>query len=116
MVKNATPADTVKFRYYAYDWDNDNLYTFRLDSKRQKTGLTYQIEYKLTEDGKDPVTKTLDVKGDKFQSFYVPEDKTLSEIYLVNNDGGDQRKLKLDRSKLQYGVWLCQDFDKLKLE
>ena len=115
-LKNATPADTVKFRYYAYDWDNDNLYTFRLDSKRQKTGLTYQIEYKLTEDGKDPITKTLDVKGDKFQSFYVPEDKTLSEIYLVNNDGGDQRKLKLDRSKLQYGVWLCQDFDKLKLE
>lgn len=74
-LKNATPADTVKFRYYAYDWDNDNLYTFRLDSKRQKTGLTYQIEYKLTEDGKDPITKTLDVKGDKFQSFYVPEDK-----------------------------------------
>lgn len=115
-LKNTTSQDTIKFRYFAYGWDDENLYTFRLDSKRQKTGLTYQIEYKLTESGKEPVVQTLDVKGDKFQSFYVPEGKTLSEIYLVSNDTGDQRKLKLDRKKLQYGVWLCHDFDRLKLE
>ena len=108
--------DTLRFRYYAYDWDDRNLYTFRLDSKRQKTGLTYQIEYVLTENGQSPVTKTLDVKGDKFQSFYVPQGKTLSEIYLVSNDQNDVRKLKLDRSKLEYGAWVCQDFNHLKLE
>ena len=74
-LKDPTAQDTIKFRYYAYGWDDENLYTFRLDSKRQKTGLTYHIEYTLTESGKDPVVTTLNVKGDKFQSFNVPEDK-----------------------------------------
>ena len=39
------PTDKISFKYYVYDWDNENLYLFMLDQKRQVTGETYTLEY-----------------------------------------------------------------------
>ena len=36
------------FRYWVYDWDNENVYLFQLDQKRQSTGNTYGMEYVTT--------------------------------------------------------------------
>ena len=40
-----SPADTLHFKYYVYDWGNEDLMLFKLDSRRRNSGLTYQIEY-----------------------------------------------------------------------
>ena len=42
-----SPSDTLHFKYYIYDWGNENLLLFKLDSRRQKTGLTYQFQPRL---------------------------------------------------------------------
>ena len=39
------PEQRINFRYWVYDWDNDNVYIFQLDQKRQSTGDTYKMEY-----------------------------------------------------------------------
>ena len=49
------PTQRINFRYWVYDWDDDNVYIFQLDQKRQATGDTYKMEY---------VTSYMDLKGD----------------------------------------------------
>ena len=41
------PSSFILFKYFVYDWDDENLYLFQLDSKRQVTGETYTLEYML---------------------------------------------------------------------
>ena len=36
--------DTVRFKYQSDDWDNNHLYVFQLDSKRQLSGEEYTLE------------------------------------------------------------------------
>jgi len=40
--------DTIRFKYESDDWNDENLYVFQLDSKRQVTGETYVLEYDLS--------------------------------------------------------------------
>lgn len=37
------PTQRINFRYFIYDWDDDNVYIFQLDQKRQSTGDTYKV-------------------------------------------------------------------------
>ena len=51
--KGGGPNDTLRFTYYINDWDNDGLLLFKLDNKRQRTGLTYELEYRLKGEGEN---------------------------------------------------------------
>lgn len=97
--------ETVQFKYHVYEWDNENLYMFMLDQKRQVTGETYKLEYVtgyLDEYGDlHKQSTTLDLKDDKFQSFYVPQNSTLLDVFLMS---GDDKKLRIDKSKLHTGI------------
>ena len=37
------PTQRINFRYFIYDWNDDNVYIFQLDQKRQSTGDTYKV-------------------------------------------------------------------------
>lgn len=98
------PTDKISFKYYVYDWDNKNLYLFMLDQKRQVTGETYTLEYVtgFMDDNGDlqkNVTR-LDLKEDKFQSFYVPANSDLLDVFLMSGE----KKLRLDKNKLHTGI------------
>ena len=114
--KDVTKTDTLTFTYQVFDWDNDRLYTFQLDSKRQAENRSYLLEYTTKKDGGQATTKTLELKNDKFQSFYVPEDETLTNVNLISANNGNQQKLKMDLNKLMYGVWLSDAFMRPRLE
>lgn len=107
--------DSISFRYFIYDWDDDNLYTFQLDSKRQLLGETYSLEYVVsyTDAGgeRQVETKTLELQGKTFQSFYVHKDQTLQDVFLKNGD----RKLRLNKARLHTGVTLDPDFGTTRL-
>ena len=84
---SASPQDTLHFRYDIFDWGNDRTLVFKLDSRRQKTGLTYQLEYEFKSlDGQKKRTHTRSLKGNTFQSIYIPEDSTLGSMYFVSNE------------------------------
>ena len=110
-----TEKDTIRFEYYIYDWNDDDLYTFQLDSKRQLSGETYKLEYVVSytdAQGELQVeNKTLELQGKTFQSFYVDEGQTLQDVFLQNND----RKLRLNKARLHAGVTLDPDFSTTKL-
>ena len=114
--KDVTKTDTLTFTYQVFDWDNDRLYTFQLDSKRQAENRSYLLEYTTKKDGGQTTTKTLELKNDKFQSFYVPEDETLTGLNLVSDNNGNKQKLKMDLNKLMYGVWLSDAYTRPRLE
>ena len=107
---SASPADTLHFRYDIFDWDNDDLLLFKLDSRRRNSALTYKIEL-VTEDitGKITETTTLDLKGSSFQSFYRPKDRNVKEVYLVSNGN----RLKLDNNRLMWGANLSDKLNRL---
>ena len=105
-----SPADTLHFKYYVYDWGNEDLMLFKLDSRRRNSGLTYQIEYVLENStGSIVENKTLDLKGNSFQSFYRPEDRDVKEIFLVSNGN----RLKLDQKRLMWGANLSDKLNRL---
>ena len=114
--KDVAQTDTTTFTYQVFDWDDDRLYTFQLDSKRQAENRSYLLEYTTKKDGGQTTTKTLELKNDKFQSFYVPEDETLTNVNLISANNGNQQKLKMDLNKLMYGVWLSDAFMRPRLE
>ena len=104
------PTQCYKFRYFINDWDNENLYIFQLDQKRQATGKNYSLEC---------VTGSIDEKGDmhknstvlelaakSFQSFYVPKGQDLLDVFLLDGD----KKLRLDKRKLHRGIDLNEAF------
>ena len=104
--------DTLHFRYDIFDWGNDRTLVFKLDSRRQKTGLEYQLEYVFRSlDGKKESTGIRTLQGTTFQSIYIPEDSTLKTVYFVSN--GKKIELK-DRSTL-HGVNLSSRLNTLYL-
>lgn len=107
--------DSIRFEYYTYDWNDDNLYTFQLDSKRQLEGETYNLEYVVVytdASGEQQVeSKSLELQGKTFQSFYVDKGQTLQDVFLKNGD----RKLRLNKARLHPGVTLDPDFGTTRL-
>lgn len=99
----------IMLRYSMYDWNNDNLYLFQLDQKRQATGDTYKMEYVTSfadanGESQSKVTQ-LELKETCFQSFYVPQGHTLTDVFLLtgNAEEGDVR-LRLNMDELVRGI------------
>lgn len=97
-------ASGIHFRYYVYDWDDESLYTFNLDAKRQLTGETYKIEYVLAgqDDSGEPVTESrqLDIRNTRFQSFYVPDGRQLQDVFLMSGEN----RLRINLGRLHPGT------------
>ena len=113
---NVEKTDTTTFTYQVFDWNDDRLYTFQLDSKRQAENRSYLLEYTTKKENGQTTTKTLELKNDKFQSFYVPDEELLTAVNLISNNNGNQQKLKMDLNKILNGVWLADDFMRPRLE
>lgn len=109
------PERFYRFRYFISDWDNDRLYIFQLDQRRQATGKNYQLECivgSLDEDGEmEKSTTLLDLQARSFQSFYIPEGKDLIDV-ILNDDGN---RLRLDKTKLHPGIDLNDRFNYMEL-
>ena len=107
--KTTEPDKRIKFRYWVYDWNDANLYIFQLDQKRQSTGDTYKMEYVISHDDADgnsiAESHILELKETYFQSFYVPNDHTLTNVYFLtgNKQEGDV-KLQVDLTDLHTGI------------
>ena len=101
----------IHFRYYVYDWDDENLYTFNLDAKRQITGETYKIEYELVGQDENGELTTeshqLDIRNTRFQSFYVPEDRHLQNVFLMSGEN----RLRINLARLHTGTSPYTRFD-----
>ena len=105
-----SPSDTLHFKYYIYDWGNENLLLFKLDSRRQKTGLTYQFEYEMQDFNRTRYSRGFrELSGKSFQSVVVPEDSMLTAAYLVSNG----QRLKLDDKRLVKGANLSDKLNRL---
>lgn len=104
--------DTLRFKYESDDWNDNRLYIFQLDSKRQKSGENYTLEYDLSyadDNGELQEEKHyLDLKDKNFQSFYVDSDKELADIFLMagstTTPKEGQKKLRLNLKRLITGV------------
>ena len=111
--QSSTP---IVFRYSLYDWDDQNLYLFQLDQKRQSTGDTYKMEYVTSyadSEGEMQVqTNTLELQATKFQSFYLPEGHTLTDVFFLsgNEEEGDV-KMRLNLGDIHPGVDWDHRFD-----
>ena len=107
--------NVIAFKYYVADWDDRNLYTFQLDSKRQVENESYSLQYRLgytDPEGEYHVeTHQLALRDSAFQSFYVPEDYNLVDVMLMSG----QHKLRLDKTRLHPGVTLDPDFERTVL-
>ena len=110
---SASPADTLHVRYFIFDWDNSDLLVFKLDSKRRRTGLTYQLEYVLRNKDNEDTKEVLELSGSSFQSFYMPKDKILKNVYLVS-EGKNRVALKMNR--LVWGANLSDRLNHLWLD
>lgn len=106
----------IVFTYSNYDWNDQNLYIFQLDQKRQSTGDTYKMEYitsYLDNNGETQAKSTvLEVKETMFQSFYVPDGHTLTDVYFLtgNQQEGDV-KIRLNMEDLHPGIDLDYRLD-----
>ena len=104
------PMQCYKFRYFINGWDNENLYIFQLDQKRQATGKNYSMECvtgSIDENGDLHKNSTvLELEAKSFQSFYVPKGQTLLDVFLVDGD----KKLRIDKRKLHPGIDLNEAF------
>lgn len=105
--------DTIKFKYASDDWNDSQLYVFQLDSKRQVTGETYVLEYVLSyADNNGDLQEEkhyLDISSRNFQSFYVPENKALADVFLMSGNPEstpieDLKKLRINKNRLHTGV------------
>jgi len=75
--------DTIRFKYESDDWNDENLYVFQLDSKRQVTGETYVLEYDLSyadDEGKLQEEKHYCIKN--LLAGMLSGISTLSEVQL----------------------------------
>lgn len=107
---SANVKDTLHFKYYIYDFGNDSTMVFKLDSRRQKTGLTYQLEYEMQNHERTKLSRGFrDLSGKSFQSLVVPPDSQLTAAYLVSNG----QRLKLDDKRLLMGVNLSDRLNRL---
>ena len=99
----------IKFRYSVYDWDDQNVYLFQLDQKRQSTGDTYRMQYVTAHADADgelqTETTTLELKETMFQSFYLPEGYSLTDVFFLtgNSDEGDV-KMRLNLADIHPGI------------
>ena len=113
--KVGDPSQSIRFRYYAYDWNNDNLYIFQLDRKRQLSGKGYELEYVtgyMDEDGYlHKETVTLPLREKSFQSFYLPEGRDLLDVILV----GDENKLRINKNRLHPRIDMEDRFNRMSL-
>ena len=108
--KGCSEGDTLRFTYYVYDWDNEGLLLFKLDSKRQRTGLTYQLEYQLKGAGEQlGGVQRLNLSGSSFQSFYVAPDSAISSLCMVS----EGNRLPLDQRRLVWGANLNDRLNRL---
>ena len=103
------PTQRINFRYWVYDWDDDNVYIFQLDQKRQATGDTYKMEYVTSymdsEGDIHSQSNVLELKETKFQSFYVPEGQSLTDVYfLTGNKGEGDVKLRMDMDEIHPNI------------
>lgn len=106
----AGPNDTIRFKYYINDWGNDDLLLFKLDSRRSQTGLKYQLEYTMQDmAGTKQSTGRRELSGTTFQSFYVPQDSMLTNVYLLS----EGKRMPLDMKRLIYGANLSDKLNKL---
>ncbi len=109
------PNQFYKFNYYINDWDNDNLYIFRLDQKRQATGKNYLLECitgYIDEEGELRTDSTLlELEAKSFQSFYVPDGQDLIDVFLIDSD----KKLRINKKKLHPGIDLNEAFKYMDL-
>ena len=113
--KTGEENNTIAFKYYVADWDDRNLYTFQLDSKRQVEQESYGLQYRLgytDSQGEYHVdTHQLALRDSAFQSFYVPDDQNLVDVMLMSG----QHKLRLDKTRLHAGVTLDPNFERTML-
>ena len=114
--------DTLTFKYHVHDWNDQNLYIFQLDSKRQADGETYNLEYVLSSIDDEGLINdevhTLQLQKNNFQSFYVPADKDLSDVYLSTTatTGNEKAKrLRINKKRLHVGAGTDNDFNFLTL-
>ena len=103
------PTQHIQFRYWVYDWDDDDVYIFQLDQKRQSTGDTYKMEYitsYMDEEGEvHSESNVLELKETKFQSFYVPKGHSLTDVYfLTGNANEGDVKLQLDMNDIHPNI------------
>ena len=109
------PDNAITFKYYVADWDDDNLYTFQLDSKRRLADEVYRLEYRYSyadDEGTYQVeSRQLALRDSAFQSFYIADNQTLLDVFLMSND----HKLRLDKSRLHRGVTLDPDYERTVL-
>ena len=115
VYKVGEPEKCYRFRYFIKDWNNDNLYIFQLDQKRQAENLVYSLECvtgSMSEEGvMERDTTRLELQASSFQSFYVPEGKDLLDVILENNGN----KLRINKKKLHPGIDLNDRFKYMEL-
>lgn len=108
-------SDGIYFRYYVYDWDDDHLYTFNLDAKRQIEDETYKIEYVLERMDENGATNTeshqLEIRNKYFQTFYVPENLQLQDVFLMSGE----KRLRINKARLHPGTSPYTNYDVTRL-
>ena len=113
--KTGDEANAINFKYYVADWDDDELYTFQLDSRRQLDNERYRLEYRVgyTDSTGEYRNEThqLELRDSAFQSFYVGKGRDLKDVLLMSGN----HKLRLDKSRLHTGVTLDPDFERTVL-
>ena len=113
--KTGEEQKAIGFKYYVADWDDSNLYTFQLDSKRQLEKESYSLQYRLgytDSQGEYHVdTHLLALRDSAFQSFYVPTGNNLVDVMLLSG----KHKLRLDKTRLHTGVTLDPNFERTVL-
>ena len=109
------PENAINFKYYVADWDDKNLYTFQLDSRRRLDDEVYSLEYRYSyadEEGTYQVeSRQLALRDSAFQSFYIDDNQNLIDVFLKSNE----HKLRLNKSRLHTGVTPDPDFEKTLL-
>ena len=110
-------ADSISFRYHVYDWGDDDLYLFQLDSKRQLSKEVYRLQYVLGHSDEEGTfqrdTTTLSLRETSFQSFYVNKGYDLMDVFLISGDPNypeEEHKLRLNKARLHTGVTLDPDY------
>ena len=109
--------NAINFKYRVYDWDDEKLYVFQLDSKRQLAKETYRLQYVLghtdSEGAFQTDTTTLAMRDSTFQSFYVSDGHDLLDVFLISGEQSkpeEEHKLRLNKARLHTGVTLDPDF------
>ena len=112
----------IAFKYRVYDWNDQNLYIFQLDSKRQLTKETYRLQYVLGHTDEEGLfqtdTTTLALRDSSFQSFYVTNNHDLLDVFLISGEESkpeEEHKLRLNKTRLHPGVTLDADYSATRL-